>query len=146
MGVVHGVKEDNDRQPVRVDDEGRVYITTNPATPLEVRATSAIPVTTETSEGIAQTHEVSNSKTITASSQSAVLPEENGYYMLQARGGDVFIETASGSAPTVTASVGGYSLMVMDGDTHTIRLTGDYIAWIGAVAGGSFVICHLDRS
>jgi hypothetical protein len=145
MGVVLGIKEDGDKEPVKVDDEGRVYVTTNPALPIEVRASEAIPVTTTTSDGIAQTHEAGNAKAVTTTAASLALPEENGFYLLQARGCDVHLLTQSGSAPTATAGAGGYSLVVMDGQTLVVQLSGDYLSYIGT-EGGFFVCCHLDRS
>jgi len=143
MGVVLGIKEDGDKGPIRVDNEGRLYITSNVGAPVSVIPAAGTSFVVDAQEGTAQTHDVTKSKSITKTSQNLKLPEKNGLYLLIARGNDAFIEAADGSAPTVTASAGGFTVPVMDGMALKLRLSGDYIAWIGATAGGTLSIIHI---
>lgn len=138
-GTILGLDKDGVPRTAHIDDEGRVSIKS--VAPVPVCKADGSPIAVSATDGRARTDDASWSKSITGSSQNAQLPVTDGLYLLVARGGDAYILTGS-SAPTATTTAGsGYSIPILDGAYVTLRLTGNYIAWIGDGAGGVLSIC-----
>jgi len=144
MGVVLGIKEDGVRQPVLVDESGRVNVISTESAPLVVSNPDGSSVGGAGANGTAKTA-TKNAVAIAATSTSKILPVADGTYILQARGDDAFIATGSGSA-SAAISASGFSLVVCDGTTvGPIKLEGDYIAWIGTTTSGFLTILSVEE-
>ena len=78
----------------------------------------------------------------TSSSAQYTLPAAGDYYILAAVGATAYLE--GGSNPTVTATAGGFAIVVPEGQViGPVRLKGPKIAHITTGVTGKLVFMHL---